>query len=446
MFLNPRSEKTMTIISRMSASILVPLTIGATMSLSTFATANPIDTIRPDAPALSAYGEFPIGVQSFTFSNPGQIDILNTTPDAAPTYDRPLTVEVWYPAAPDTTPGGTYTAKLRDGTTEIPLTGQAARDAVPASGAKFPLVVISHGYPGNRFLMAHLGENLASKGYVTVSIDHTDSTYSDQGAFGSTLLNRPLDQRFVIDQMEAMDGPLGDIVDASTTGVIGYSMGGYGALIFGGAGVTQGSTEYPWGTPNGLLTAHLAGSDSHEALLDERVKAIIAIGPWGNNAGFWDATGLSGFRKPLMLMAGGVDDVSVYQAIRGIFDGTTGTDRHLLTFDNANHNAAAPRAPPAESYALAAAGNSGPFEHYADAVWDNTRMNNITQHFATGFMNMHLKADADMAPYFDLVPVSGDGVHAVDDAGKPTADHSYWEGFQPRTAAGLRFESKAKGE
>ena len=160
------------------------------MSLSTFAAANPIDTIRPDAPALSAYGDHAIGVQTFTFTNTGQIDIVSTTADAAPTYDRPLTVEVWYPAADGTAQGGNYTAILRDGKTEVPLKGQAARHAAPASGKKFPLVLISHGYPGNRYLMAHLGENLASKGYVTVSIDHTDSTYSDQGAFGSTLLNR----------------------------------------------------------------------------------------------------------------------------------------------------------------------------------------------------------------------------------------------------------------
>ena len=436
----------MALLSRISASLLVPLSIGTTMSLSTFAAANPIDTIRPDAPALSAYGDHAIGVQTFTFTNTGQIDIINTTADAAPTYDRHLTVEVWYPAADGTAQGGNYTAILRDGKTEVPLTGQAARHATPASGEKFPLVLISHGYPGNRYLMAHLGENLASKGYVTVSIDHTDSTYSDQGAFGSTLLNRPIDQRFVIDKMDAMEGPLGDIIDASSTGVIGYSIGGYGALIFDGAGVTQASTEYPWGTPNSLLERHVAGSETHEALVDERVKAMIAIGPWGNNAGFWDAEGLSGFRKPLMLVAGSLDDVSVYEAIRGIFNDTTGTNRHLLTFDNANHNAAAPMAPPAEALAMTAKGETGPYDHYADAVWDNTRMNNITQHFATAFMDTHLKANAEMAPYFDLVPASDDGMNAVDDEGKPTAEHTYWEGFQPRTAVGLRFESKATGE
>ncbi|MEP1636244.1 alpha/beta fold hydrolase [Ascidiaceihabitans sp.] len=428
----------------------ISLAVGTCMSLATFAAttanANPIDVVRPDAPELAAYGARVIGVQTLEFVNPGQIDIVNTTEDNAPTYDRTLTVEVWYPAAAGTKAGGSYTAILRDGKTEVPLTGQAARDAAPASGETYPLIIISHGYPGNRYLMSHLGENLASKGYVVASIDHADSTYSDQAAFGSTLLNRPLDQRFVIDQMEALDGPLGAITDASTTGVIGYSMGGYGALIYGGAGVTQASTEYVWGTPNGLLERHLAGSETHEALVDDRVKAMIAIGPWGKNAGFWDAQGMSGFRKPLLLVAGGVDDVSVYAAMRTIFEEATGTDRHLLTFEHANHNAAAPMPAPAAAYALAAEGDSGPFEHYADAVWDNTRMNNITQHFATAFMDMHIKGDTEKAAYFDLVTKAGDGVVAVDDAGKETADHSYWKGFAPRTAAGLTFESKAKGE
>lgn len=421
-------------------------TLAVSLGTVTMAFANPIDQVRPDAPELAPYGSYPIGVQTMTVSHPGQIDILNTTADAEPTYDRPLTLEVWYPAAAGTEQGGNYTAILRDGKTEVPLTGRAARDAAPASGETFPLIVISHGYPGNRYLMSHLGENLASKGYVTVSIDHTDSTYSDQGAFGSTLLNRPLDQRFVIDQMEALDGPLGAIIDAETTGVIGYSMGGYGALIFGGAGVTQASTEYSWGTPNGLLARHLAGSETHEALIDDRVKAIIAIGPWGKNAGFWDADGLAGFRKPLMLMAGGSDDVSVYAAMRGIFDETVGTDRHLLTFEHANHNAAAPMPAPKESWQPVEGLDFLPFEHYADAVWDTNRMNNIAQHFATAFMDQHLKGDAAKAEYFNLVKNAGEGVVALDDAGKQTDDHTYWKGFAPRTAAGLMFESKSKGE
>ncbi|WP_299045505.1 dienelactone hydrolase [uncultured Tateyamaria sp.] len=421
------------------------LTLAATLTAAS-AWGNPIDQIRPDAPALAPYGSWPVGVQTLDVSIPDSIDILNVTGNEAPRYDRPLTLEVWYPAAEGTEPGGAYTAILRDGATEVTLTGRAARDATPAAGTRFPLILISHGYPGNRYLMSHLGENLASKGYVTVSIDHTDSTYSDQAAFGSTLYNRPLDQAFVLNHMAGLGGALGDIVDADTTGLVGYSMGGYGALIFGGAGVTQASTEFSWGAPNGLLEAHLAMSESHEALIDPRLKAIIAIGPWGNNAGFWDASGIAGLRVPTMLMAGSDDDVSVYAAMREVFTGAVGADRHLLTFDHANHNAAAPMPAPRESWEPVEGLDFVPFEHYADAVWDTTRMNNIAQHFATAFFDLHLKDDVDKGAYLDLVPDASAGLVDLDEAGNPTEDHTYWRGFAPRTAKGLQFETLPKGQ
>ncbi|MEP0050524.1 MAG: alpha/beta fold hydrolase [Roseobacter sp.] len=410
------------------------------------ALANPIDQIRPDAPELADYGTLPVGVQTLTFTNPDQIDVLSIDGNEIPKYDRPITVEVWYPAAADSTEPSQYTATMRDGVTQVTLTGRATRDATPAEGQRFPLVVISHGYPGNRYLLSHLGENLASKGYVTVSIDHTDSTYSDQAAFGSTLLNRPLDQKNVIDQMAALETSLGDIVDTDVVAVIGYSMGGYGALILGGAGVTQASTEYSWGTPNGLLAQHLAGSEAHEALMDTRVRAIIAIGPWGRNAGFWDAGGMSGLRKPTLLMAGSSDDVPIYEAIRTIFDEATGADRHLLTFEYANHNAAAPIPAPKEAWLPSETLDFVPFDHYADPVWDTVRMNNIAQHFSTAFLDLYLKGDVSKRPFLELIPNGNDGVIALDEEANPTDDHTYWTGFAPRTAKGLRFETKRKDE
>ncbi len=405
---------------------------------------NPIDQTRPDAPELAAFGDHVIGVRTLTFTHADQIDILNVTDAETPSYDRPLTVEVWYPAADGTEAGTTYDTVIRDGTTATTLSGRASRDADPAAEGSFPLVLISHGYPGNRFLMSHLAENLASKGYVVASIDHTDSTYSDQAAFGSTLLNRPRDQRFVLDQMADLgesDADLAAIIDADNTGVIGYSMGGYGALIFGGAGVTQAAVELPWGTPQGLLAANLAGSDSHEEIVDDRVKAVIAIGPWGRQHGFWDEAGLANLRKPTMIMAGSVDDVSNYPAMRQIFEQATGTTRHLLTFENANHNAAAPMPAPVESWQAVEGLDFIPFDHYADPVWDTLRMNNIAQHFATGFMDLHLKGDADKAAYFDLIPEAAAGVVALNEDGTEQPEHTYWRGFAPRTAAGLTFET-----
>ncbi|UTH45994.1 dienelactone hydrolase [Loktanella salsilacus] len=419
----------------------------ALMSLAALPAAaeNRIDVIRPDAPALAAYGDYKVGVQTMTFTNMGQVDVAQTQADGdIPTYDRPLTVEIWYPAAADTAAGGSYQAMMRDGT-DVTLQGQAVRDAAALTGETFPLVIISHGYPGNRWLLGHLGENLASKGYVVASIDHTDSNYDDMGNFGSTLYNRPWDQKFVIDSMESLDGDLGAITDASNTAVVGYSMGGYGALILAGAGLTEAITSSDYAPPQGLLERNVMGSDTHAELEDDRIKAFAAFGPWGNNRGFWDADGLAGIDKPLLLIAGSVDDVSEYDAIRGIFDGAVNSDRHLLTYLNANHNAGAPMPSPEEGYAINETLGWAPFEHYGDAVWDNVRMNNIAQHFVTAWVDQNLKG-ADMSEYFDLTPNAADGVWAVDDAGEPTQDNTYWNGFANRTAVGLTFESKPVGE
>jgi len=149
---------------------------------------NRIDLIRPDAPTLAAHGEFPVGVRTMTFTNPDQIDILQVTETAQPRTDRTLTVEVWYPAATGTEAGTTYDVILRDGIQKVPVIGMASRDAAKANGS-YPLIIISHGYPGNRYLMSHLGENLASKGYVVASIDHPRSTYSDKQAAARSLVS-----------------------------------------------------------------------------------------------------------------------------------------------------------------------------------------------------------------------------------------------------------------
>jgi predicted dienelactone hydrolase len=272
------------------------------------------------------------------------------------------------------------------------------------------------------------------------------STYSDQGAFSETLYHRPRDQRFVLDSLAMLQTDLGQMVDDRNTAVIGYSMGGYGALILAGGGVTTESTAFTFAPPAGLLAIHQTGSPDLDELTDDRIKAVVAIGPWGRNADFWNAEGLGQIEIPLMIVAGSVDDVSRYDAIRKIFAETTGTTRHLLTFENANHNAGAPIPAPFESWTPVPTLDFVPFDHYADPVWDSVRMNNITQHFVTAFLDLHLKGDVTRETYLDLVPNAIDGVDTRDDAGNPVAGNTYWAGFPPRTAVGLRFETLAEGE
>ena len=419
----------------------------------TAAAINRIDTIRPDAPALAAYGKQAIGVKTLSLSHAGQLDILKAKAgEPIPTYDRPLTVEVWYPAkAAAAKPGdGEYRGVfVRDGKIGVTLRGKAVRDAPPdAAAGPYPLLIVSHGYPGNRFLLSHLAENLASKGYVVASIDHTDSTYSDQAAFGSTLLNRPLDQLFVLGEMARLNtndpsGTLKGMVNADLTGLIGYSMGGYGVVNTIGGGFTAASVGFPWGAPQGSLAVRQAGNPAYVASMDKRIKAAIAFAPWGWTRGFWDAAGLAGITTPVFFVAGSVDDVSGYApGVRNIFEASVNAPRYLLTYENANHNAGAPMPPPLETWKPAPNLKFIPAEHYIDAVWDNVRMNNIAQHFATAFLGKYLKNDAGMDAYLDLVEKAKDGKFSAQEDGSFKADHTYWKGFAARTAAGLTLEHR----
>ena len=177
-----------------------------------------------DAPELAHRGKYGVGVTTVELVNPGQADILKFEKETgkAPPYDRPLKVEVWYPAVipagveERTTYESVMPGKLSPG---IPKTfqtaGKALRNAAPATGERFPIVVVSHGYPGSRTLLSYLTENLASKGYVVAAIDHTDSIFGDVKPFASTLLNRSYDQLFVLDSFAkgAVKLPAGLAID-----------------------------------------------------------------------------------------------------------------------------------------------------------------------------------------------------------------------------------------
>jgi predicted dienelactone hydrolase len=417
-------------------SILV-LVSGIATTSGIFAQDNRVDTIRPDAPTLAPYGSYSIGVTTLQFVNPGQLDIVKAKAgEAIPIYDRPLTVEVWYPAKAGT--GQTEITAYnniftRDGKTLVNLYGRAVRNALPeAGGGPYPLVIVSHGYPGNRFLLSHLTENIASKGYIVAAIDHKDSTYNDQGAFGSTLLNRPLDILFVLNSM----------IQANKTALIGYSMGGYGVVNAIGGGFTASVVKASLAPPNMALARRQAGNNEYIASMDPRIKAAIAIAPWGWSSGFWDREGLAGITTPTFYIAGSADASAGYSpGVRNIFELAANSDRYLLTFENASHNAAAPIPAPKETWPVPGSTvyNAG---HYMDPVWDTVRMNNIAQHFATAYLGKYLKGDAEMDAYLNLVESGKEALWSVDAKGQPKADHTYWKGFGNRSAVGLKLEHR----
>lgn len=408
----------------------------------------------PDAPELAARGEYAIGVQTMTFTNPDQINILSTGEDDA-IYDREITVEIWYPAdvADDDPQLVEYDENLgradQEGTLR-PFTflGRATRDAQPAAtDDAYPLIIVSHGYPGSRYQLSYLTENLASKGYVVVAIGHTESTFEDVGAFGSTLYHRPLDQEFILEQMaqlSAGDGAFSGLIDADNTAIIGYSMGGYGALNTIGAGYSAVLSNF-FGEAAAVVEPRLESNEDYLDSLDSRIKAAVVFAPWGNDltaagapgVSLWTPEAFANISVPTLWIAGSEDDIAIYDSIVNMFDSAINSERYFLTYLGALHNSA-PNPPPAEATELV------DYERYADPVWEEKRINNINQHFITAFLGHYIKGNEDYAAYLDLgVEFAADGVYAVDEEGNFTEDHTYWTGFLPRTASGMTFVAGA---
>lgn len=395
----------------------------------------------PDAPDLSYRGDYDIGVRTLEIINKNQIDILNySANNPNPKYDRPLTVEIWYPSElPENRVEKTVYVDEYYTDDSIVFTGRALRNAVPIKG-NFPLIILSHGYPGTRFMMTYLTENLASKGYVVAAISHTESTIRDQSAFSSTLLNRSLDILFTLNEIDHFSKDknsfLYNIVDTNNVGLAGYSMGGYGIINVAGAGYSENGVKLSWGVPGNHLEIRQSGNEKYINSLDDRIKAIFAMAPWGASM-FWNEETMKGLKIPSFFVAGKQDDVAGYEnGVKLFYDWATNSEKHMLVFQNARHNIA-PNAygiNPLASYKM----SSSDFMRYNEPSWDNRRLNNIVQHFATAFFGKYL-LEEDYDKYFDLVKFSNDGKWSQNQDGTFKEDHTHWEGFPNRTAIGMEF-------
>lgn len=184
-----------------------------------------------------ARGPFPVGVRSLL-------------PADASRQQRPLPIEVWYPATPSYR-GQDLDAATQDMYEVLPgfpaVSQDAVRDAAPEPG-RYPLIAFSHGFGGARRQSTFLCTHLASHGYVVASVDHTGNTTADimqsimavqTGApmpdplelVNEFIRARPLDVGFMIDHVAAAEG-LADLVDAEHIGMTGHSFGGWTTLAY----------------------------------------------------------------------------------------------------------------------------------------------------------------------------------------------------------------------
>ncbi|MGW7259368.1 alpha/beta hydrolase family protein [Streptomyces sp. NPDC054834] len=202
-------------------------------------------------------GPYPVGTVSLHL-----VDASRPDPAAGPGRHRELMASVWYPgrdvrryprapwmpAAPLrsllTSAGFAADAVL------APLTAGHEGAPVRRTGGRLPVVVFSHGAHDHRSDATVVVQELASHGYVVVTVDHTDDAFSEfpdgrvvvplhdpQQALGPADFAK--DVRFVVDRIEDLDAgrnpdaehrplPAGlcGALDLHRIGVFGWSKGG----------------------------------------------------------------------------------------------------------------------------------------------------------------------------------------------------------------------------
>lgn len=214
------------------------------------------------------------------------------------------------------------------------LTGQSRQFPVDlylpqtASPQPKPIVVISHGLNSNRNSYAYLAEHLASHGFVVVVPEHIGSNTNQLQALmlgrvkdvtkPTEFLDRPLDVRFVLDELErrsTSDPILQGQLDLEQVGIIGQSFGGYTALVLAGATLNFAQLQQDCGsrlkdTINISLVLQcqaLKLPQQRYELSEARVKGVIAINPV--NSSVLGET-LSQIQTAVMYVSGSADKVS----------------------------------------------------------------------------------------------------------------------------------------
>jgi predicted dienelactone hydrolase len=399
-----------------------------------------------DAPELASLGPLKVGVRTLTWVEPAQPDILAMDPKTGvvPKKDRTLQVDVWYPAT--NLPGAhreNYSGSLPAEPPGLPATftvpGIAIRDARPA-GAGYPLIVVSHGYSNATAAMTWLTENLASKGYVVAAIRHEDPPLTDTSKFPQLLLRRPLDIAFV-SRVLRENLAAEHLIDPEKVALVGYSIGGYGALTAAGATLDPAGPLTRM-VPGGLLLPYVRGAKGQGDITVPGVKAVVAISPAGGGVlRAWGADGLKDIHAPLLLISGDQDrTVNYATGARGFFDAASNTTRYLLTFKGAGHAIGLSAVPPTMRSHL------WDEDWFEDPVWRKERVSAINAHFITAFLDLYVKGDVSRRAYLDVqTPDSDDGVWPQTSAlpygaySPSDANITVWKGFQRNHATGLQL-------
>ncbi len=409
-----------------------------------------------EAPELGRPGEYSIGMNVKKFALEGRTTITTMGAISGNLADanRELSVRFWYPAKTSDGETAEYSHIMRPpGKDPVTISAQvmAVPDAEAIIDQKYPLVLMSHGFGGWDTQFSNLAEHIASHGYIVASIDHADMPIDGVTSFflsfGNVLVDRTLDQRQILMQIleDAQSGSQAYAaqIDFDSVGLIGYSMGGYGAIASAGARYDFANDPMS----NIPATARTAMEEASQKALP--IKSLVTFSPWGGqpDSRAWTAESIGKIDKPVLVITGNQDDVVNYEeGVKWLFENMTGSNRYMLVYREARHNIVG------NEFDLDTDGEFTTAEFLKEPVWRSDRLNAINQHFVTAFLDMTLKDDASKADYLNVPTMDsnnskwpigfGEQLNGKM-AGSEQADH--WKGFQRRWAVGLemyRLEKK----
>lgn len=227
-----------------------------------------------------------------------------TTLDVSDARGKALTLEVWYPAAPDAN-------DAPDRYPELAVTRNAYRDA-PAVPGPWPLVAFSHGNAGIRWQSIFLTEHLAEHGFVVVAPDHNFNTFLDYNATrtAAVLLERPSDISSAVDEVvarsDAGDPLLGGMVAGDQFAMLGHSFGGWTTMVVAGGVVDLAGYNAHCDTTSDALCS-IVGDLPLDATVpspDPRAVLAVPMTPCG-----WYTMGSAGPTNlaPSLFLGGGLD-------------------------------------------------------------------------------------------------------------------------------------------
>ena len=206
----------------------------------------------------------------------------------------------------------------------IPATIQLP--AKSARGEELPLVVLCHGFTGNRQGDGHfapLAEDLAANGIATVRLDFAGCGDSTEPYANYTLANMAADVDSVIGYMQATYG-------TGKTALVGHSMGGRLASLYPQLGQYPVTALALWSPANGtgLQGLEFLSIDNFAAVeeLAARADAEGSVAAWGGELSAAYIDGMRDSDPNVTLQESGLPVLLTYSGNERILSDTTQTE------------------------------------------------------------------------------------------------------------------------